>query len=76
MKKIVRKKGNKGVAQKVTCDGCGMRTPRHKAIRLRKHSLPMDRGLMDLLKQMGARVHIGVTFIYMCISCAKHRRII
>ena len=76
MKKIVRKKGNKGAAQKVTCDGCGARIMRDKAIRVRKHSLPMGKDLIDILNKMGARVHVGQVIVSFCISCAKHRRII
>lgn len=76
MKKIVRKKGNKGQVQRVICDSCGKKIPRDKAIRVRKHSIPMAQDLIELVKKQGASMHTGEVVIYHCISCARHRGII
>lgn len=76
MVKEAKRKGNKGKPQTVTCDSCGARIPRNKAIRIRKHSLPIDRRLFDELKRRKASLHIGSVIVTYCISCARHRHVI
>ena len=76
IKKIVRKKGNKGQVQRVQCDSCGKKIPRDKSIRVRKHAIPMALDLLELIRKQGGRVHTGEVILNHCISCARHRGII
>jgi small subunit ribosomal protein S26e len=73
---ITRKKGQSGRARTVICSACGAKVPRDKAIVKRRFGLPLNRQLMKLLKEQGARMHSGKTTVYYCVSCAKHRKYI
>jgi ribosomal protein S26 len=71
---ITRRKGKSGRATVVECAICGAKVPRDKAIEKKKHSLPLDRNLRELLKEKGAKLYAGSRITYYCISCAKHRK--
>jgi len=73
---ITRKKGQSGRARTVICAACGAKVPRDKAIVKRRYGLPLNRQLIKLLKEQGARMHSGKTTVYYCVSCAKHRKYI
>ncbi|MBD3172512.1 30S ribosomal protein S26e [Candidatus Bathyarchaeota archaeon] len=72
--KITRKKGQSGRAKSVECAQCGALVPRDKAIAKRRHGLPLNRRLIKILKDQGARIHSGKNTVYYCVSCAKHRK--
>ncbi|MFB0558219.1 MAG: hypothetical protein ACETVY_03790 [Candidatus Bathyarchaeia archaeon] len=40
----------------------------------RRLSLQLDRNLLELLREKGAKLHGVSRIIYYCISCAKHRK--
>jgi ribosomal protein S26 len=71
---ITRKKGQSGRARSVECASCGALVPRDKAIAKRRFGLSLNRRLMKILKNQGARIHAGRTLVFYCISCAKHRK--
>jgi small subunit ribosomal protein S26e len=71
---ITRKKGQSGRTKSVECAQCGALVPRDKAIAKRRYGLPLNRRLIKILKDQGARIHAGKNTVYYCVSCAKHRK--
>jgi small subunit ribosomal protein S26e len=71
---ITRKKGQSGRKRSVECVQCGALVPRDKAIVKRRFGLPLNRRLIKILKEQGARIHGGKNIVYYCVSCAKHRK--
>ena len=62
-----------GRSQPVSCVYCGRLTPRIKAVLVRKRPGIDLRGIPGIDRR---RVFMPTTKAYVCISCAKHRRLI
>ena len=73
---ITRRKGQSGRATAVECAICGALVPRDKAVEKRRKTLPLDRNLLQLLMEKGAKIHSARRVVYYCISCAKHRKFV
>jgi small subunit ribosomal protein S26e len=71
---ITRKKGQSGRTRSLECSQCGALVPKDKAIGKTRFGLPLDRRLIKILKDQGARMHVGKNTVYYCVSCAKHRK--
>ncbi len=62
-----------GRSQPVTCVYCGRRTPRIKALSVKKHSGIDTRTIPGVDRRL---VFLPQVKAYACISCAKHRKLI
>jgi small subunit ribosomal protein S26e len=76
VKDTVDRKGNRGKDKRVQCDSCGRLVPISKVLKVRKHSIPLDPDLINLLERMGVKPPTSEVVLYTCISCCKHRHII
>ena len=75
-RKALDRKGNKGKSKKIQCSACGAIVSKEKAIRQEKFSMPIDSYLAEELRKCGAQIHISSYFLYFCLSCAKHKKIL
>jgi len=63
--------GGRGKDTQVKCESCGRGVPKHKAVEIVSRA-KLERGVYE----MAEYVSMASTKAYLCISCAKHRKIV